>query len=388
MARVVHPGRRPSRRTLVALVSALLAATLTCCGSSTSATSTPTPSPSCSQADVLDTWSIQLLAEQIVVVPVDEGAIGTITSEVAAGAGGVILFGSAAPADLPTQLESLVASAPQRIAPFVMTDEEGGDVQRMANIVGSIPSAREMGATMSPAEIRALAEAAAMRMRAAGVTMDLAPVLDTDNGPGPNNSDADGTRSFSNDPAVASSDGRAFASGLEAGGVVPVVKHFPGLGHATGNTDVTPAATLSWSDLQTDGLIPFRDAVAAHLPVVMVSNAMVPGLSAIPASVSPAAIGMVLRGQMGFHGLVITDSLSASALQAAGYSVPQAAVAALVSGADMVLFSAQAAQVAALTSNTVNAITSAVDSGTIAKSRLVDAAGHVLEVKGVNLCAK
>jgi len=78
-------------------------------------------------------------------------------------------------------------------------------------------------------------------MRATGVTMDLAPVLDVDGGQGPDDQDPDGTRSFSANEKIASADGLAFAAGLEAGGVIPVVKHFPGLGGSTGNTDMMSA---------------------------------------------------------------------------------------------------------------------------------------------------
>ena len=139
-----------------------------------------------------------------------------------------------------------------------MTDEEGGAVQRMANLVGSIPSARTMGATMTSAQIQALATTVAQRMRAAGITMDLAPVLDLDDGNGPNDRDPDGTRSFSLNANTTAADAAAFAAGLAAGGVIPVVKHFPGLGQATANTDVKPATTLPWTTLEHAGLLPFK----------------------------------------------------------------------------------------------------------------------------------
>ena len=116
---------------------------------------------------------MQRLAEQTVVVPVDESDVATIGPEVAAGAGGVILFGTTAPSGLAASLQSLDSLAPGGIAPFVMSDEEGGVVQRMANLVGSVPSAREMGATMTPTEIGQLAMNLGEAMRRAGVTMDL-----------------------------------------------------------------------------------------------------------------------------------------------------------------------------------------------------------------------
>lgn len=387
------------RRRLGAALSALAVAASAGCGAAStsptgSAPARSTPAPShpptptqCSITTVLSAWPLDRLASQTVVVPVDESDVNAVTTEVASGTGGVILFGSTAPANLGGQIQSLSAAAPGGVPPVVMTDEEGGAIQRMANLVGSIPSAREMGASMNAAQIQQLAQTLATRMKAAGVTMDLAPVLDIDGGAGPNNSDPDGTRSFSTNPAIASADGLAFAAGLRTGGVTPVVKHFPGLGSATGNTDVTPAATLPWDQLQNAGLLPFRDAVGARAPAVMIADASIPGLTATPASVSSAVITQELRHALGYQGLVLTDSLSAVAVQSAGFSVPDASVAAITAGADMVLFSADASQVASVTSTTVAAIVAAVNGGTLPQSRLVDAVAHVLATKNINVCA-
>ncbi|MHB8538098.1 MAG: glycoside hydrolase family 3 N-terminal domain-containing protein [Candidatus Dormibacteria bacterium] len=353
---------------------------------SNAATPTATPN-SCSNATVLATWGLTQLAEQTLVIPVSESDVASVTAEVAAGAGGVILFGSSAPATLATSLHDLTASAPGGIAPFVMTDEEGGVVQRMANLVGSLPSARQMAATMSPAQIRELVTSVALRMHAAGITMDLAPVLDLDNGVGPNNRDPDGTRSFGLNPSAAAADGIAFLQGLEAGGVVPVIKHFPGLGEASANTDVAPATTQPWSALQHAGIVPFESAIASGAPVVMIANATVPGLSALPASISPAVMTTVLRHQLGFEGLVLTDSLSAGALAQIGYSVPRAVVAAITAGADMVLYTAASPQVASLTAATAAALVAAVNAGTLDRARLVSAVTNILAAKRVDLCA-
>ena len=112
---------------------------------------TTPPSPACTTAGVLAHWSVNRLAEQTVVIPVDEDDVGSAAPEVAAGAGGVILFGTQAPSGLTSSLAQLVRNAAGGVPPFVMTDEEGGAVQRMANLAGSIPSAREMAATMTAA---------------------------------------------------------------------------------------------------------------------------------------------------------------------------------------------------------------------------------------------
>ncbi len=348
----------------------------------------PTPTPNaCTNASVLATWSLNQLAEQTLVIPVSETDVTSITPEVQAGAGGVILFGSTAPANLGEVLKTLTATAPGGIAPLVMTDEEGGAVQRMANLVGSIPSARTMGASMTPAQIQALITTAAQKMRAAGITMDLAPVLDLDDGNGPNDQDPDGTRSFSLNANTTAADAAAFAAGLTAGGVIPVIKHFPGLGQASANTDVKPATTLPWTTLEGAGLLPFESAIGAGAPALMMANAVIPGLTTLPASISPNAITGEVRGQLGFQGLVLTDSLSAGALVDIGYNVPKAVVAAITAGADMVLYTAAAASVASLTSSTVAAVVAAVGAGTLERSRLEDAVGHILTVKNVDLCA-
>ena len=119
----------------------------------------------------------------------------------------------------------------------------------------------------------------------------------------------------------------------------------------------------------------------------MIANASVPGLTTLPASISPAAITDVLRGQLGFQGLVMTDSLSAGALVDIGYPVPQAVVAAITAGADMVLYTAAAATVPSLTTSIVAALLAAVTAGTLDRSRLESAASHVLTAKHVDLCA-
>jgi beta-N-acetylhexosaminidase len=335
---------------------------------------------------VLRTWSSTRLAEQLIAIPVDENAVESVAGELSAGAGGLLLFGNHAPADLAAAIARAAAGEPGRIAPLVMTDEEGGSVQRMANLVGWLPSARTMATTLTPAQIRLQASQLGSRLRANGVTMDLAPVLDLDSRAGPTDQDPIGDRSFSDAPATASAAALAFAAGLRQGGVIAVLKHFPGIGGGTGNSDLGPAVDPPWSGVAGRDLLPFLDAIRAGASAVMVSNVSVPGLTNLPASLSPAAITKVLRGQLGFTGLVITDSLSAGAVQAAGYPVPRAAVAAVAAGADMVIFNSYAAATAALTAATAQALAGAVQAGTIPRARLLDAAAHVLAAKHVSLC--
>jgi beta-N-acetylhexosaminidase len=309
-------------------VAALLLALPASCGGATAASgqpaATPSATPLCTNQSALALWSTNRLAWQVVAVPVQLTSVDTVRAEVAAGAGGIILFGSAAPANLAAQLKALSALSPGGIAPLVMSDIEGGDVERAANLLGPMPSARQLAQTMTPGQVRAFAFAAGKRMRAIGITMDLAPVMDLDAGFGPSASDPDGTRSFSDDPQVAAADAGAFASGLAAAGVVAVGKHFPGLHGAGDNTDLVPASTASWSALQQRGLVPFRAAISSGIPAIMLSNASVPGLTSLPSSLSPEVVH-ALRDGLGFNGLILTDSLTAGAISSTGLTVPQSA---------------------------------------------------------------
>jgi beta-N-acetylhexosaminidase len=266
-----------------------------------------------------------------------------------------------------------------------MTDEEGGQVQRMANLAGNLPWPRTMAATMTVAQTRALAEQVGRRMRAIGVTMDLAPVLDLSAGPGPDAAHPDGPRSFSIHESIASAYGLAFAQGLREGGVIPVVKHFPGLGQASRNSDFGPATVPPLSVLKAEALRPFEAAIRAGLPAVMVGNVSIPGLTGpLPASLSTSAITGLLRHQLGFRGLVLTDSLSALAVRDAGYSVPRAAARSIEAGADMVLFNTADPEVTM--KEVIATIVSAVTSGRLPTARLDDAVQHVLDAKNVALC--
>jgi beta-N-acetylhexosaminidase len=347
-------------------------------------TGAPSPAAACYPDAVLSKWSLERRAAQLVVVPVEEDAVLSVKSLVAEGAGGIILFGSEAPSSMPADLAAL-RRAGGSVPPLVMVDEEGGEIQRMANLAGDMPWPRTMAATMTRAQTRTLAEQVGRRMRAAGVTMDLAPVLDLSDGPGPDSAHPDGPRSFSLKPSVAAGYGIAFARGLQAGGVIPVYKHFPGLGQATYNTDDGPASVPSLPVLKSAALLPFEAAIKAGAGAVMVGNVTVPGLTGkVPATLSKAAITGVLRRQLVFGGLVLTDSLSARAVADAGYSVPRAAALSIEAGADMVLF--DSATAVTTTHEVIASIVSAVKSGQLSVARLDTAVQHVLAAKKISLC--
>ena len=329
---------------------------------------------------VVSTWPLTRQANETITVSVNALDIGAMGPAARVGYGGLLLFGSTAPAKFAGIVSTLQRETPEHYTMLVMTDQEGGGVERLTNLVAGLPWAQTMGKNLSAAQITAVAARVGGSMKAAGVNTDLAPVLDVDGravAPGATN--PDGYRSFSGVPAIAARDGVAFLNGLRQAGVTSVVKHFPGLGGSTGNTDYGPAATLPWSALKKNGLIPFENAVTDGATAVMVSNATVPGLSSLPSSISPVVIG-VLRQQLGFSGLIVTDSLGAGALSALHLSIPAASVKALEAGADLVLAGSPASSAASLqlALETSNAIQAAVNTGVLARTTLEAAAAQVL----------
>jgi len=357
-------------------------------------TASATAAPACTPLSAVDAWPLAQRAAQLVVAPALHGNAAALGGAISQGVGGILILGAAA-SDLRSQLSRAQAQA--RIPMIVMADQEGGGVQRLGSLVGNLPWPREMVSQMTSTGLQAAAARVAAQMKALGVTMNLAPLLDLDAGDGPNDRDVIGLRSFSAGASVTTTYALAFARGMQQGGEVPVVKHFPGIGGATGNTELGPATTQPIAALRQTGLLPYQAAIAAGLPAVMVSHASIPGLSTAPASLSSAAITGLLREQLGFRGLVLTDSLSAGAVYAAGYDLASAAVQAISAGADMLLFGStlndaqtallSPAGVAASVSSMVSALTAAVRDGRLPASRFDDAVLHVLAVKGINPCA-
>lgn len=365
--------------------------------SSSTTTTTTTSTTAARTCTDLGRWTTGQLARQLVVVPVLDFGLPDLGRVISSGVGGVLFLGGApAPRNLPVLVAQADAASAGGIPLLVMADEEGGGVQRLQPLVGPVPWPRQMAASMTPAQVASLAARVGGEMRAAGVNMDLAPVLDVDGGPGPNAHNPDGQRAFSGMPATASAYGVAFIDGLRRSAVIPVAKHFPGLGGSTGNTDVGPASTQPLASLRSGGMVPFRAAIADGVPAVMVANAAVPGLTTRPASLSTAVIAGLLRGELGFRGLVLTDSLSAGAIRAAGYGVADGAAAAVEAGADLVLFGStltptdvsllKPSSVAATTDAVTAALVAAVRDGALPAATLVEAARQVLAAKGVSVC--
>jgi beta-N-acetylhexosaminidase len=186
-----------------------------------------------------------------------------------------------------------------------------------------------------------------------------------------------GARSFGEDPELVAEMGAAAVEGFEAAGVVSAAKHFPNHGAATSDShESLPVVDHDLATLRSYDLPPFEAAIAAGVPMVMVGHLLYPAIDPErPASLSPEAIGM-LRGELGFDGVVITDDL-AMAGASGGKPPAQAAVGAVRAGADLLIISSQPQQQA----DAYDAVLEAVESGEISREQIEDSVERILKVK-------
>lgn len=225
---------------------------------------------------------------------------------------------------------------------LVLVDQEGGEVKRLPGPPDQ--GAPELGQAGADAA-RSSGEATGNYLKGFGVNVDLAPVLDV---AVPQSADSIASRSFGDDPAVVSEVGSAFIGGLQGAGVAATAKHFPGLGPATLNTDDSPVTIAARDEILEAALQPFQAAVDAGVELVMVGSAIYPGYGPEnprdpnrPASSVKAIVSGLLRGQLGFEGVCVTDDLQSVAVETLTTSA-SAGVAALGAGCDLLLYAGSA----------------------------------------------
>ena len=222
----------------------------------------------------------------------------------------------------------------------VSVDEEGGRVERLSSLIGTAPSARLLAQTKSPDAVYQLALDHGRKMRNDGITIDFAPVVDATDSP---EDTVIGDRSFGDNPAVVTQYAGEYARGLREAGVLPVLKHFPGHGRASGDSHKGWVVTPPLGDLKNLDLGPYR-TLLGQLPVgVMIGHMQVPGLTGNdPASLSSAAVALLRKGTdyggPPFNGPVFTDDLSTMKAITERYSVPEAVLKALQAGSDTALW--------------------------------------------------
>ncbi|WP_296389128.1 glycoside hydrolase family 3 N-terminal domain-containing protein [Williamsia sp.] len=242
----------------------------------------------------------------------------------------------------------LKAIAARSKRPLMVTvDQEGGRVSRLSELGIDSPSARELAATSTPAEVRRIAARTGAGLKRLGITVDFAPDADVSD---ESDDEVIGDRSFSDDPAVVARYAGAFADGLRDAGVMPVFKHFPGHGHGSGDSHTGTVRTPPLSQLKSDDLVPYRTLLpgqatrAVPTAGVMVGHLIVPGLTGdeLPASISAPAMRLLRTGTgyggRAFDGPIFTDDLSGMAAISARYGIEEAVVRALTAGADLALW--------------------------------------------------
>jgi beta-N-acetylhexosaminidase len=261
---------------------------------------------------------------------------------------------------------------------FVAANQEGGIIQSLSGPgFTTIPTAVDQGG-IDPVTLRAQAAQWGRELFAAGVTLNFAPVLDVV----PPGADAQNEpigvlrRGYGHDPATVSAHGLAFMRGMDDAGVATTAKHFPGLGRVKGNTDFT-SSVIDAETTRTDAyLAPFRDAIAAGIPFVMVALATYQQIDpSAPAVFSPVVQRQLLRDSLSFNGVVVSDDLGATAA-VANITPGDRAVNFLAAGGDLIISKtiAPAFEMAA-------AIRARVSTDAAFRSRVDDAAIRVLRVK-------
>ena len=277
-----------------------------------------------------------------------------------------------------TQLATLlagvftVAREARHVPPFVLTAQEGGSYSEL----DGIPPTRAPGELASPRAAARAAGAAARSLKLLGINGVLAPVVDV----GTEGAAAGGNRLYSDDPNAVAEFAAATIRAYQKEGLLVAPKHFPGLGAATQPTEAGPATVgLSVRELAQRDLRPFAAAVDARVPAIVVGHGLYPADDyAVPASLSRGVSTALLRRELRFRGVAITDDLASPALTGAASSVPDAAVDALRAGADMVWISGDRGdQEAAYV-----AVRNAVRKGELSRRRLDEALMRVLRAKG------
>jgi beta-N-acetylhexosaminidase len=284
------------------------------------------------------------------------------------GLGGITLF--AYNVGGPGQLAELTAALrAERPELMISIDEEGGDVTRLEAEQGSsYPGNLALGAVDDVELTEAVASAIAGELAAAGVNLNLAPVADANTNP---RNPVIGVRSFGSDPELVARHVAAFVAGTQRQGVAACAKHFPGHGDTAADSHLE--LPVVGGDL--DGaLLPFNAAVAAGVQAVMPGHLVAPALDDAPASLSRPVLSGLLRGELGFEGLIVTDALEMAAVSAT-YGLEEAAVRAMFAGADSLGLGHDLHEEAV--GRVHAAIVDAVRTGRITEERLAEAADRV-----------
>lgn len=302
------------------------------------------------------------------------------------GPGGMILYSSTGNIVSLEQVAGLTLSLQEAAASsgavplFIAVDQEGGRVNRLTKGVTVFPGNMALGATGDPELASKAARVTARELRTLGITVNFAPVADVLMNP---SNPVIGTRSFGSDPALVARMAAAMIAPAAEEGVLCVAKHFPGHGNTSVDSHVgLPVDDSPLPTLEKVHLAPFAALVKAGVPAIMTAHVAMPELdrgNPLPATLLPKTYE-ILRQEMGFSGLAVTDSLGMKAL-GLYWSIEETAVLALQAGADLLILGADPGHDPEELEKIHAAIVSAVRTDRIPRSRLDEAVGRVLRAK-------
>jgi len=281
------------------------------------------------------------------------------------------------PYNVASQVDALSQQAMHdaKIPLMIATDQEGGLVNRLSRFHGYLPSAADMATSGKPAVAFTQGSQSAKWMVELGINTDLAPVVDVHTVDPP----VLATRMFGRDPKTVASYAGAFLSGLQNNGVAGCLKHFPGLGAITSDPHTgLPTVNRSLADLNAIDLAPYKLMIQSDQPaMIMSTDVLMPAIDpTLPAELSPKAINGILRKQLGYDGVVITDGLYMHGISDR-WSLSQAAVLSIIAGNDMI----EGPYTPDLVANVVTALKQALQQGTLTMNRVDQSVERILLLK-------
>jgi beta-N-acetylhexosaminidase len=258
---------------------------------------------------------------------------------------------------------------------FMSVDQEGGRVSRLPGVVQT-PTNKEIGEKNDKHYAYSIGEKLGENLKSFGFNLDYAPVLDINSNP---DNPIIGDRSYSSTASVVSNLGVQTMKGIQSKNIISVVKHFPGHGDTSVDSHIQlPVVTKNLKQLQALELIPFKKAIQNGADVVMVAHILLPQIDdQFPASMSKKVITNVLRNQLNYEGVIITDDMTMGAV-IKNYGIGEAAVASLKAGSDLILVAHEYENAAAV----FNSIKTAVKNGEIAEQRIDESVERIIRLKG------
>ncbi len=301
----------------------------------------------------------------------DAAAFTAALQQVDEGVGGFIVGVGSSPYDIAEKLNALQRAA--RVPLLIASDFESGPGARIRE-APAFPGNMALGATDRELDAYEVGRVIAVEARAVGIQFDFAPVVDVNNNP---QNPIINVRSFGENPQRVAVLGSAFIRGLREHGMLSAAKHFPGHGDTGTDSHIAlPIITATRARLDSVELVPFRAAVREGTDAVMTAHLAIAGLAgegSPPATLSPFILDTLLRQDLGFRGLVVTDALNMGAI-VSRYGASQAAVLALQAGADILLMPADP-------KGAIDAIVDAVGRGQVSEARLDSSVARVLAAK-------